>query len=331
MWQILWKFDLLYAAFFAFVILAYFEVFGDGGVLFYLIHTPYLMILFPSVTLVLVLLTEKRILAFTLVLVMTSGIYLEFFAARAYSRPASTVTTGESFRVCSWNTAYFFQWGRDEGFKRLAEAQCDAIMLQEMWKAEEAKDEIDQFVHQYLSEMIAYAKDEYVFIVRRSDNIVEDITIPDVGGYTSLVLKRNDTNITLVNVHLWNPIAPLPYISEGNLVAFKSPQLAREQQRSALLQHIEQVSKNTVGIIAGDFNTLQNGQIFRDLSSSAGKRFSLVSVPFTKPRNTYPTSRLFIQLDHVLVDRALKDGATLTTSCTYSASDHCLLIIDLVL
>jgi endonuclease/exonuclease/phosphatase family metal-dependent hydrolase len=331
MQQFPWKFDLFYAVFFALVISAYFEVFGDGGVLFYLIHTPYLIILFPSAVLVLYFLFQRKFLVFTMLVVLTSGLYLEFFATRSYRSTSDTVTLGERFRVCSWNTAYFFQWGRADGFTRLAKSQCDAILLQEVWRAEELDQELNALVAQYLPGMKVLEKDEYVFILREPVDILGEIMIPEVGGHARLTIQRNNTSLTLVNVHIWNPVASLPYVAENGQVLMKPQQLARIQQREALLRVSSQLSADTKTVIAGDFNTMQNGKILRDLQKVSSSRFAVVSVPIAKSRNTYPISHPILELDHVFVDKAISDKAKLSISCEYSASDHCLLIVDLML
>jgi len=236
-----------------------------------------------------------------------------------------------NFRVCSWNTAYFFKWGEADGVQRLADARCDAILLQEVWKPETLQSNFQHIQSKYFPEMEVFSYGEFTFLAKRTDLVGGSLEAYDTTGFVVLNIVRGGRNVALFNVHLWTPLSHRPYYSRSGKMEFESAQQARQLQRESLLHVLSELPSDTSVIVAGDFNTMQNGSILRNIQKIDNRRLSLLSLPLGESRNTFPTSRPLLQLDYAFVETSFANSAKLTTSCTYSASDHCLLIIDVVL
>lgn len=316
---------------FTLIFLAYFELFGEYGPLFYLIHTPPLLILIPPFLYFVFKVYQRKsyILPFACLLVML--ITLTFGVGRKPVLSATINTEGRTtLRVCSWNTAYFFKWGKEEGLKRLAETNCDFILLQEIWRANEETTEIEEAQRQYLQQYTAYANAEFVIFTPKE--ATANPIISNNSGYYGLETTYKGVPLTLLSVHLWNPITPRPTYQNGVIVPIPAD-VARADQKAELLREIKRTADkvNANLLVVGDFNTMQNGKVLRDIKNVSNRKLEYLSVPLWQNRNTYSTSLRLIQIDYAFLTDKSFSQSRIQTSCDVKASDHCLLIIDLVL
>ncbi len=323
---------------FIFVIItfAYFESFGESGILFYLIHTPPLLFLVPPTLFILYqILVLKHFPKLPAIFLLTAFAYLLFFAARSPNLNTTRIldeTAKNHLRVCSWNSAYFFQWGRDAGFTKLKNADCDVVLLQEVWDSGNEKQTIEQYRNQYLPNYAAFSSGEFVIFARKE--FVAVSTESKHGGYFSLSTLINQKKLNIMSIHLWNPITSKPVDIEGKVENIPA-KIARSDQKNEILNKVQTLldQKDEITLIAGDFNTMENGKILRDIlaTKSDANALNYLSLPLWKNRATYSTNLRLIAIDHVFITKGQYPTSRLQTSCEVKASDHCLLIVDLML
>ncbi|MCC7303851.1 endonuclease/exonuclease/phosphatase family protein [bacterium] len=330
------KFHLQFAVvlygFFILIFLAYFEYFGEQGFLFYLIHTPPHFLFIPSLLYLGWQWYKKKSLIPLSSIIVVMYIVLIFFAGRTPIF-AQQVTSGvNKIRVCSWNTAYFFKWGREDGFAKLKATNCDYILLQEVWQADKELDAISSMKLKYLPDFDIYTEDEFLILTPKGSKVMEITS--EHAGHFGITTTYKEKEFSLISVHLWNPITPKPVVRNGEFSRIPA-NIARNDQKNELLNEIREVTskKESSLLVVGDFNTMQNGKVLRDIQKYSNKsnELKILSLPFWKSRSTYSTSFRLIQIDYAFLSKTAFRSSKLQTSCKTKASDHCLLIIDLVL
>ena len=310
------------------VLLAYFEVFGDVGSLYYLIHTPYYLVLLPTLAFTTYRIVSNKPVLLTVTLFLISSVYISFFAGQNLESKPQTTEQQTPIRVCSWNTAYFFTWGEQEGYSRLAKEDCTFILLQETWKSENQQDKLWEVNKTYFPTMRFFSQGE--FVIFAPSNEVSAVTYSATDAFLLLDTVHNGQALHLYSMHLWTPISNKPKVT-NNVISYKPPQTARREQKKDLLAQLELSNRDSTTLIIGDFNTMQNGKILRDLTHLKNLHLALISQTITRNRNTFTSNHPLIQIDYAFVSKGKIGGAKLRTSCVYSASDHCLLIVDVVL
>jgi len=320
------KIDALMTIWTSTVILAYFETFGDGSILFYLIHTPYALVLLPSILFIFHQAFHKRFLWISSFLVLGLVIFLEFFASRAIPLRQSDISE-QNFRICSWNTAYFFQWGSDAAVAKLKETSCNVILFQEIWRSDLKEEAIEKIRQEHFPNMTIYTDGEFQFWVDLDAAFDRYSKEDATGGHYLLSIPHNGKRVSLINVHLWTPLSERPDLDEKGHTYTETARLVRKTQKSAMVSAIREIPINENIVIIGDFNTLQNGKILRELS----RDFTLVSTSLSESRNTFPVNRPLLTIDYAFVDNSLASSATLVKDCSQAGSDHCLMILDIML
>lgn len=324
--------DYILGLFWLVAYIAFIEGFGETGVLFYLIHTPPFFFMFPMCLYIGYKFIKKELPLFLLVIAFGIYVHLNIFSGRVVTfavTPRITGTHNTPVRICSWNTAYFFKWGRDEGLSKLKEQECDFILLQEVWRSEELQEEITAIRDQYFNDFNFYSSTEFL-IFSPKESLV-NVTKSPTNGYFAIETTYKSKKLVLTSVHLWNPITDMPALQNGKMIVIQTKD-ARETQKKDLLAHLDTLQlHDTAAITVGDFNTLQNGEIIRDITKLKNNSYTFISTPLYKNKNTYSTNLRLIQIDYAYVDDAHKDNVSLKTACIPTASDHCLLIIDIML
>lgn len=176
--------------------------------------------------------------------------------------------------------------------------------------------------------MQPYSAGELVILAPASDKAQMIISATD--AFLRLDTVYQGKPLSLYSIHLWTPVSQKPLL-QGTTISYKTPQLARKEQMIELLSQVGESAQGATTLVIGDFNTMQNGKLIRNLADPQISGLSLISVPLFANRNTFTSKHPLIQLDFVFISSEKIGGAKLRTSCEYSASDHCLLILDVVL
>lgn len=318
--------DLLLVLAWYIIYIAYLGGFGEGSSLFYLQHTPPILFVLPPIFYCIFLIYKRSIPIVPLIFTVLLFINLFIFMGRTLVFSNKTNHSDSSLRICSWNSAYFFKWGRDIGFTTLREQDCDVILLQEVWKSELMTNEIAEIRNEYFPTMDFFSQGEFLVLAPRG-SIVE-VNRSANKGHFSVTLQ--DQKLTLTSIHLWNPITDMPMLDiNGNVVVIPAIR-ARESQKKELLTFLER-NADVPHLIVGDFNTLQNGKILRDITKiSPNGAYSYLSTPILSNKNTYPANFPFLHIDYAFTSKSLQQSG-IAKKCLPQASDHCLLIIDLML
>ena len=327
--------DIYIVALFLLLIGAYYSLFGTSGVLFYLISTPPQFILWPILVIATYRFLRKEhyqsyVAVFCLFFIYTFVISGRFPIPSTLYPMASTQNT--SVRICSWNSAFFFENSKDIGFSTLAQRKCDFIVIQEVWKSSEFQTEIKKWRDFYLPNYDYRFDKEYVIFVPPGSDV--DMLKSDSGVFYGVDIAYKNKLFTLLSIHLWNPISDRPELVNGEIKTIPAFQ-AREEQGSELLSKLKELTNNPLKsvIIVGDFNTMQNDKILRDIGriGKGDYRMTPINVSIFQKRETYSASRRIIEIDHSFVSRGIYANSKLKLECNPKASDHCLLIIDLLL
>lgn len=318
--------DLLLVLVWYIIYIAYLGGFGESGWLFYLHHTPPVLFILPPIFYCIFQMYKRRIpvvpLAFTALLLLN----LFVFMGRTIIFSNKVPPSDNLIRVCSWNSAYFFKWGRDVGLSTLKGQNCDVILLQEVWKSELMTNEIASIRNEYFPTMDFYSQGEFLVLAPKGS--VVEVNRSNSKGHFSVTLQNK--NLTLTSIHLWNPITDMPTLDTNGKVVVIPAIEARESQKKELLTFLARKT-DVPHLIVGDFNTLQNGKIQRDITKiSPQGAFSYLSTPIFSNKNTYPANFPFLHIDYAFTSKSLQQSG-IAKKCLPQASDHCLLIIDLML
>lgn len=326
--------DILVSILYLAVFLVYYEIIPWPVIGHYLVATPPQFLFFPLIALIFYRYLRKEpidlylalfIFFFSWTFVIADRLNLTRNVVFSYSEQKQPV------RICSWNTAYFFDFNRELGFKTLQEKNCDIIMLQEVWKSEELESQLVEIRNNYLPNYDVRIYQEFVlFIPPGSDTALFK---SKTRAFLGADLKLKGKSLTVYNVHLWNPLVNRP-IAENNTVYYKSAQAERTDQINELVNELSDRTKNgSILFIAGDFNSMQNYRIIRQVNSigEAQKRLSIISAPMFMNSNTYPAKHPFIQIDFSYISQIARPKAKKTLYCIPRASDHCLIVLDVLL
>lgn len=326
------KLDIVISLIWVFVYLGYLGLLGEWGSLFYLIHTPQILFVLPFGLYFFYTLLHHKLPLLPLYVSIAIFLHLNFFLGREVTLrtiPKIDSIRTTSARICSWNTAYFFKWGKEIGFQRLVEQDCDFILLQEVWKSEENVKEITEVRDWYFPNFDFYSYGEFLIFVPK-DSILTLAKSPS-NAFFSVSTTFKGKPLELTSVHLWNPITDMPTLLNGIMTTIPVIE-AREIQKMDFLAFLSTpLNISTPSIIVGDFNTMPNGKLIRDIVNIKERKYNFISTPVYKQKNTYSTRIPIIQIDFAYISSDYKDYATLKTYCKPVASDHCLLIIDVVL
>lgn len=321
--------DFLLAIAFVLIYVAYLGGFGENGWLFYLQHTPPILFILPPIFYCGFSIYKKRVPVVALLITIIISINLFVFLGRSITYQSTGKSNQQNLRLCSWNTAYFFKWNKEVGLTTLANQNCTVILLQEIWKSEFMTKEIAEVRDNYFPQFEFFSQGEFVILAPK-DSVVS-VHRSLYNGHFAVTLLYNNRTVRFTSVHLWNPITDMPTLDSNKKITVVPAIQARERQKKELITFIQDTQK-IPHLIIGDFNTLQNGKILRDITKNKnGNSFSLLSTHLFSNKDTYPAKFPFLQIDYAFISETLRNDATLSKKCIAEASDHCLLIVDLVL
>jgi endonuclease/exonuclease/phosphatase family metal-dependent hydrolase len=222
-------------------------------------------------------------------------------------------------------------FNRNLGFETLKEKNCDIIMLQEVWKSETIIPEIVEARDQYLPEYDVRTFEEFVLFIPPGSDL--SLIMSKNRAFFGAELHIKDEYLTVYNIHLWNPLVPRPLV-ENNKVTYLDAQQERTAQISELLAELtESTKKESLIVVSGDFNSMQNHEIIRKINrlGEGTKQLTMISSNVFAERNTYPASRPFIQIDYSYISQVARPKAKKSMYCVPHASDHCLIVLDVLL
>jgi exonuclease III len=316
------------------VFLLYYEVIRIPTISSYISSTPPQFIFFPLLLLIGYRFIRKESL--DLYLALFSFFFLwTFFVAGNHDQFRNTAflysDQKHPARICVWNTAYFFDFDRDLGFKTLKEKNCDIIMLQEVWKSENALPELIAARDTYLPQFDVRNFEEFVLFIPPGSDL--SLIKSNSRGFFGATLHIKDEYLTVYNVHLWNPLVPRPLVVDDK-VTYIDAEKERVDQINELLSELTASSKKeSLVVVSGDFNSMQNHEVIRKINKigEGKKQLSIISSGIFAQRNTYPASRPFIQIDYSYISQVARPKAKKTEYCVPRASDHCLIVLDVLL
>ena len=239
--------------------------------------------------------------------VQVTGLIIFFLGLLSFGSASQAPASDKSqITVCSYNSEYFFYRKRREAFEKLSRADCDVVLLQEVFLANRVyKDEIARLTKEFFPDYQIATGGEFITLVK--GQILKKY-LPEHEGFLYTYVKVKNENFQIYNVHIWNPLAKRFTASFEQVEKLGEPfnvympwsvrKAQVEQLRAAL-------AKNPYDrvIIAGDFNTPPTHPLIA---------FRL----FDKNKNLYKVGRLTIggtfyslvpllEIDHVFVSKDL--------------------------
>jgi len=328
--------NIILTIFLLFTAAMYYETIRIPPLTYYLIATPFSVFLIPYTIFFLAGLIYRQVFSYKLSgLLMLLVLFTQFYIV---GRPhfVNTVfrapSQDEKIRICSWNTAYFFDFDRDAGFKLLEENDCDVIALQEVWHAKKERIEVEKYRNIYFQGKDIRLEDEFAFIIPPVSD--KHIYKSKSGGYYGLELNIKGHSFVLLNAHIWNPVAYKPFYDQNNRIKYLGPIEIRHKHETELKGIVSNlVQGDTPIILVGDFNAQPNIKFIRDISKIGDndKHLILTPVDLLTNHNSYPAKLRLIQIDYAYVSSRIRPEASLELKCYDTASDHCLLILDVLL
>jgi exonuclease III len=321
--------DIIFAVLFMLIYALYSEIFSISKLSTMLVHTPPQLIFIPIFVLGIYRYLRKEnyivLLSVGLPLFVITFFVLGNYAAVSPGTESKATINSSPVRICSWNTAYFFQWNRDVAYNIIKEKNCTVIVFQEVWIPESHIPEIDRLQRDFLPHLEYTMNEEFIIFYPR--NAAFNFIQSSAKGYFGISLALNGKKLSIYNIHLWNPLVPRPFV-ENDQLRYKSAESVRNAQIIELVEETLKFKNDDSVVILGDFNTMQNAKFLREMNNSS---VALVGSPLLKSKNTYPARLPLLQIDHVFVSDSLRKNATKSMLCNYQASDHCLIVLDLLL
>lgn len=304
---------------------------NDKSVLLSLLSAiPWFLLIFPIfvLQLILLLLRQRLIAPFFVVLILYAS---PFFIHQNVRKPVDfSNKLEEKIRICSLNTEYYFRnrTNRKPVFDWLKKMNCDIYLFQEIWAAQKAKSYIDPEVKAAFPDYKSYYGGEYLTLSKLE---ITSVTNPTYDEYLRTVIKKNNKEFVVYSVHLWNPLNTRysntfeqTRLSDTQVLLL--PSELRDKQSSSIL--LSASSEELPVIISGDFNSMQNSYVIRELSS----RFTNINTNEIGLQATYQAKMPLIKIDHVFLDKSFAvEQASMSRICEFDYSDHCLLVYEFVL
>jgi endonuclease/exonuclease/phosphatase family metal-dependent hydrolase len=304
---------------------------SDKNVLLSLLSAiPWFLLILPVLVLqiTLLFLRQRLIAPFFLVLILYGAPFL--IHPNAVRSVDFTDKPEEKIRICSLNTEYYFRNRTDRKpvFEWLKQMNCDIYLFQEIWAAQKAKSYIDPEVKTAFPDYNSYYGGEYLTLSRLE---VTSVSQPTYDEYLRTVIKKNNKEFALYSVHLWNPLNTrysntFQHTRLSDTEVLMLPSELRDKQTSSLL--LAASSEKLPVVISGDFNSMQNSYVVRELSN----KFTNINANSFGLQATYQSKMPFIKIDHVFLDKTLAvEQAKMSRICEFDYSDHCMLVYEFVL
>lgn len=246
------------------------------------------------------------------------------------------VNYGERIHACSLNSQYLFGYllqdsPKIETIKRklteIKSKDCDIILLQEVWNVKRYFDKIEPTFRESFPDYFFAHGGEFITISRFP---IKSQTIGDNEGFLkTIITSREGVELSLYNIHQWNPMFERNCISfekfvntetECTISAFD----LRKAQSNELLVFTRKDSN--LQYIAGDFNSMQQMNIIQQLS----KEKELISSNVFGLEATFPASFPLISIDHQFISKDLTFNNP-QINCNKEISDHCMISTEIIL
>lgn len=314
------------------VLYLYFSSFDRNIFVYYLIATPPVLIVTPPLLLAIYLSYQKYRYVWLSWAVV--GVYMAFISTAMHSpativplsQPAIDTQAANHIRICSWNTRYFFEWGRDNGFKTLQEKDCSFIFLQEVWKSDTVQQELTLLRDTYLKNYDFVSNGEFVIFYPKNSIVTKQKSTTQ--AFLNIETRYKEKQLSLISVHLWNPIVARPEESAGKTVYIDAKQ-DREKQEDEILPFVQKEAATHTVFMLGDFNSTENTPILSQIEKAGSLKVASESI--LKRNATYPVSFPLIRIDYAFTSQKLENKLHLETECLPKTSDHCLMILDVLL
>lgn len=307
-------------------LLGYSGFFSENLPWFYLINTPGQLLVIPLLlhTFYTYFAKQNKLFSVSACCVVIIFLLVSYHPGREFPVKAPATDTVTS-RICSLNTGYFFETYEEEAFKKLQPRACDVLILQEVWASSTYVPILRELRERYYPDHYVVNYGEYVVFYPKAWTVT--LSPSSEGGFLALQV-RGDKHFTLLNVHLWNPITHKPKIDSNDVITAIPAHLARKLQETELQEKIDSLlKKNEPMLIIGDFNALSNAAIIQNLAKNTRE----IKVALLQNKNTYPSRHPFIKIDYAFTTVPRYSSEKQTIICDYVLSDHCLLILDIVL
>lgn len=322
---------------------AYFTFPEKWGVFYFFINTPPLFVFAPIAIFAAYAFLFKRKIAKIALLNAVIFVILSIAAVRPHLLGPQLLSQDIKreqpiqYRICSWNTAYFFEFNRTESFNYLAQKNCDIILLQEVWRSDLLTIELEQYKTSHFPEHELIANEEFVIIYPKTLKLLKQYESEYKGHFAVGLSLPGEKSVIIINAHIWNPIVPRPFYTEIDTVAYLDGQKTRELEQTELINFVNsRASENQRIVLMGDFNTTQNNEFFAKLTAP-GTRLQhtspliAIAEPIWSKQSTYPASSPFLRLDYAFVSKPQANRAELKKECRPEFADHCLMILEVLL
>jgi len=251
-------------------------------------------------------------------------------------QPNQRINIGERIYTCSLNSQFLFGYLLKDStkieiindkLKEIKAMNCDVILLQEVWNVKRYFEKIEPTFAEVFPEFFFAHGGEFITISRFP--IKSQILGYNEGFLKTTIILPTQKDLSIYNVHLWNPLFTRNCISLEGFVNDANPcMISAFDIRKAQSQELLLFTRNDDDpqYIAGDFNSMQQTDIIQKLS----KERTLISQSNIGLKATFPASFPLLSIDYQFITEEL----TLLRQeiyCNPNISDHCMISTEISL